>query len=313
VVIGISLILVRWGHRSARGVVAAVLLPLTLLAAACGPATSPEGDGRLSVVAGAYPLAEVVERVGGDLIALENLTPPGVEPHDLELAPDELERVLTADLVVLVGAGFQPAVEEAAAQAEGSVVDVLEGLDTLAVSDDEGVLDPHVWLDPRRLAAITSRVAEALAELDPANAGVFRAGASAFIDELKAIDEAFRVGLETCASRTIVVNHAAFTYLADAYRLVQVPISGASPESEPDPARLADLRALVEREGIGTIFTEELASPDVAETLAAEAGVATAMLDPIEGLTEAELQAGADYGSVMLRNLETLRGGLGCR
>lgn len=289
------------------------LIPIVLLLAACAPSTSSEGDGRLHVVAGAYPLAEVADHVGGELVTVENLTPPGVEPHDLELAPDELERLLTADVVLLVGAGFQPAVEDAAGDAEGVVIDALEGLDALAPAGDAGAIDPHVWLDPQRLASVTTQVSESLAELDPGNAEVFRAGAAAFIEEVEAVDEAFQDGLRTCERRTIVVNHAAFTYLADAYGLVQVPISGVSPEAEPDPARLAELRELVEREGITTIFTEELASPEVAETLAEEAGVTTAVLDPLEGLTEAELEAGEDYGSIMRRNLETLRRALDCR
>lgn len=300
-------------RQPTRGFLGVALVTITVLVVACGSATSPEDDGRLRVVAGAYPLAEVADRVGGELVAVENLTPPGVEPHDLELAPDQLERVLTADLVILVGAGFQPALEEAAADADGVVIDAVEGLDTLAAWDEEEGIDPHVWLDPQRLAAITSRVAEVLAELDPGDADAFREGAAAFIDELDAIDRDFHDGLETCATRTIVVNHAAFTYLADAYGLVQVPISGVAPGSEPDPARLADLQALVEREGIGTIFTEALAPPDVAETLAREAGIVTAVLDPLEGLTEAELEAGDDYRSGMLRNLRTLRGALDCR
>lgn len=110
----------------------------------------------------------------------------------------------------------------------------------------------------------------------------------------------------------MVVNHAAFGYMADAYGLEQVPISGISPEAEVDPARLAELRELVVREGVTTIFTEELASPEVAQTLASEAGVATAVLNPLEGLTEEQLDAGEDYVSVMRGNLRTLEAGLGC-
>jgi zinc transport system substrate-binding protein len=113
-------------------------------------------------------------------------------------------------------------------------------------------------------------------------------------------------------SRLLVVSHAAFGYLADAYGLEQEAIAGISPETEPDPARLAELDALVRAAGVTTIFTETLASPDVARTLADEAGVATAVLNPLEGLTDEQLDAGEDYGSVMRANLQTLRGALGC-
>jgi len=254
--------------------------------------------------------------VGGDLVDVRNLTPPGVEPHDLELAPDDLEAVLSADLVLYVGAGFQPAVEDAVGQADGTVVDVLDEADTLTLSQDGAgsgsAIDPHIWLDVKRFGGVVGLVAETLAGLDPGHAGAFRANAAAYEDELATLDAGFRDGLASCSSRLLVVSHAAFGYLADAYGLTQVPIAGISPEAEPDPARLAELKALVEREHVTTIFTEELASPKVAETLASEAGVTTAVLNPLEGLTQAQLDAGADYGSVMRRNLETLRGALGC-
>jgi zinc transport system substrate-binding protein len=163
-----------------------------------------------------------------------------------------------------------------------------------------------------RLAAVAEALAEALAEADPGNARAYRDNAAAYTAELKELDAGFRDGLASCSSRLLVVSHAAFAYLADAYGLRQEAIAGISPETEPDPARLAELDELVRREGVTTIFTETLASPDVAETLAAEAGVTTAVLNPLEGLTQAQLEAGEDYGSLMRENLRTLRSALGC-
>lgn len=314
---GIVLILRRWrtGRRRLLHVVLATAV-LASVATACRSDTGGSSDGRLQVVASAYPLAEAAARVGGDLVDVRNLTPPGVEPHDLELAPDDLEALLSADLVLYVGAGFQPAVEDGVGEAEGTVVDVLAGAATLTLTQDGAgtgdAVDPHVWLDPERFGGIVALIADRLVGLDPVGAATFRANAAAYQDELATLDARFRDGLAACASRLLVVSHAAFGYLADAYDLTQVPIAGISPEAEPDPAHLADLVALVEREHVTTIFTEELASPKVAQTLAQEAGVTTATLNPLEGLMQAQLDAGADYGSVMRRNLETLRGALGC-
>ena len=123
----------------------------------------------------------------------------------------------------------------------------------------------------------------------------------------------FRRGLASCDSRVVITNHAAFGYLAGAYGLEQVSISGVTPESEPDPARIAELAELAKSEGVTTIFAEDLVSPEVAETLASEAGVATAVLSPLEGLTEEQIAGGETYLSVMRQNLEVLRDGLGCR
>ena len=110
----------------------------------------------------------------------------------------------------------------------------------------------------------------------------------------------------------LITNHAAFGYLAAAYDLDQRAISGLAPEAEPDPGRIAELAAEAEREGVTTVFTEELVSAEVAETLASEAGLATAVLSPLEGLSEERAAAGEDYLSVMRANLEVMRDGLGC-
>jgi zinc transport system substrate-binding protein len=303
--------------RSTLAVVAALLF--TTLGACRGAEDGAAGN-RLQVVASFYPLAEVSERVGGDLVTVSNLTPAGAEPHDLELAPDDLETIITADVVIYLGGGFQPAVEDAIAQAEGVVVDALEGTDSLPppAGETEGeepghelAADPHVWLDPERYSGIVKRVDEVMAEQLPDHASEIGTNAQAFVDELTTLDAELEAGLETCSSRMLVVSHAAFGYLADAYGLTQEAIS-VSPEAEPDPARFAELKALVEREGVSTIFAEELVSPKVAETLAREAGVEVEVLNPIEGLTSEQMDAGESYVSLMRENLQTLRRALDC-
>jgi zinc transport system substrate-binding protein len=315
-----------------RGRLAVLVGVLALVSSACGgDAAGDERDGSVSVVASFYPLAHAAERVGSGTIELTNLTPPGVEPHDLELTPQDLEAVVTADLVIYAGGGFQPAVDEAVREATGRTLDVMEHLATLPppdgdVHDDdqghdddgddhgEGELeaDPHVWLDPARYAEVVAAVAATLGEVDPANATAYETEGDELSDELAALDDRFRTALGSCESRLLVVSHAAFGYLAAAYDLRQEPIAGVSPESEPDPRRLAELRDLVMAQGVTTIFTEERVSPAVAETLASEAGVGTAVLNPLEGLTAEQEAAGEDYGSIMQANLEALVDGLRC-
>ena len=304
--------------RRVAGAALVLVLVLASGLAACGASDGSSGgaDAELRVVASFYPLAEAAEVVGGELVTVDNLTPAGVEPHDLELAPDDLEALVTADVVVYIGGGFQPAVGDGVDQAEGVVVDVLGSMGSLRPpAEGEGeelAADPHVWLDPKRYSKIVGAIAESLARAEPSSAESFRSNAEAFRSELDTLSHEFATGLATCESRTIVTNHAAFGYLADAYGLEQIAISGLSPDAEVDPARLAELRTLVQERGITTIFTEELVPPEVAETLADEAGVSTAVLSPLEGLTREEIDGGDDYVSVMRDNLETLRTALGC-
>jgi zinc transport system substrate-binding protein len=293
-------------QRTAIRVAAAVV---ALLAAACAPSVGSEG-GRTTVVAALYPLAEVARRVGGGAVEVADITPPGAEPHDLELTAEQVADIQTADVVLYLGGGFQPAVEAAVTEAQGRVVDLLKALP--AVREGSGAVDEHVWLDPVLMTDITDRVAGALSLADPTNRRTFRANADAFRADLAALDEAYREGLAACRQRTIVVSHAAFHHLAERYGLRQEAISGLSPEAEPDPARLAALADLVRTEGVTVVFTEELVSPEVAETLARETGVQTEILSPLEGLTEEQIAARADYLSVMEENLTKLRAALGC-
>lgn len=289
------------------------VLVLALLLWACSddPDTSA-GEGDLTVVASFFPLADAARHVGGDAVEVTNLTPPGVEPHDLELAPDDLEALQSADVVVFIGGGFQPAVEDAVADAEGVTLDVLQGIQTSPASAEEAeeglTVDPHVWLDPELFALAVGEIAGGLATAAPDGSDAFESNAASYADRLSDLDAEFEATLSGCDQQLLVTNHAAFGYLASAYGLRQEAISGLEPESEPDPARLAELTALVEDEGVTTVFTEELVSPDVAQTLAEEAGVDTAVLNTLEGAPE----DGGDYLSAMRTNLETLRGALGC-
>jgi zinc transport system substrate-binding protein len=309
-----------------RAVPAAVSAGLTVLAlAACssgsgGSGGSGDGDG-LAVLASFYPLQYVAEQVGGDLVDVQSLTPPGAEPHDLELSPAQVDEVGRADLVVYLS-DFQAAVDDAvAANPPAHVVDAAQDTELHAAEHDQdgeehaeddghehGTLDPHFWLDPTRLPAVADDVAAQLSEVDPDNADTYAANAEAFAQEMADLDQRYVDGLATCESRTIVTTHEAFSYLAERYDLEQVGISGVDPEGEPSPARLAEVGQVVRDEGVGTIFFETLASPKVAETLADELGVETAVLDPLEGLTD-DTQ---DYVSVADANLETLRTALVC-
>jgi zinc transport system substrate-binding protein len=292
------------------------MLVLTSLGAACGSGGGDGGtDDRLPVVAAFYPLYEAAERVGGATVRVSNLTPAGSEPHDLELSSDQVDRIEDAAVVLYLGRGFQPALEKAAERAKGTKVDVLAGLGNLrpgGSGDDALEVDPHVWLDPIQQKAIVGQVTAALATADPANRSAYEANGAAYSRELDELDVAFTRGLAQCQRRVLVTAHAAFGYLAGRYGLTQEAIAGLEPESEPSPQRLADLTAKVRASGTTTIFYETLVSPKVAESLAREAGVGTAVLDPLEGLTEKEQKAGRTYVPAMRENLEAIRTALGC-
>lgn len=298
-----------------------------LLLAGCTAAPEPTG---VSVLASFYPLQYVAEQVGGDLVTVTSLTPPGAEPHDLELSPSQVREVGDADLVVYLS-GFQAAVDDAiASRTPAQVVDVAQ-VPAIAEhmseedhgdeadedhaegeTDEDGHSheseDPHFWLDPTLLAAVAPQVAASLAAADPEHAEDYTAGADRLVADLDGLDQEFTSGLATCERRVVVTSHAAFGYLAERYDLTQVGLSGLDPEAEPSPARLREIRDVVDEYGVTTIFTEALVSPKVAETLADDLGIATAVLDPVESQVDEE----NDYRGAMESNLTALRAALGC-
>jgi zinc transport system substrate-binding protein len=268
------------------------------LVAACGGG----GDGaesRKTVVASFYPLAFAAEQVGGPTVSVENLTPPGAEPHDLEVSPSDVSKIRSADLVLLLGPGFQPQLEDAAGT--GSNVVALLDTPSLDVHRDG---DPHVWLDPIRFTKIVERVGAALGR--PAEA-------VRLVGRLEELDKEYRRGLVDCARREIVTSHEAFAYLAERYGLRQIAITGLNPEAEATPQALQETVDAVRASRATTVYFERLVSPRLAETVARETDTKTAVLDPIEGLTDTEKKEGADYFTLMRANLHALQTGLGCR
>lgn len=309
-----------------------VTLATALAVASCGSDTDTaqptEGP---TIVAAFYPLAFAAEQVAGDEANVVNLTGTGADAHDLELTAQQVGQIADADLVVYLR-GFAPAMDEAIEQNADRTIDVTELIELLPANEDEEHSedehsdedahadedehahdldgDPHVWLDPSNMAVIGDTIADELAEVHQEAADAYHDRANEFAGELAALDEEYTTGLADCARTTFVTSHAAFGYLAEKYGLEMVGIAGIDPEIEPSPSRMAEVQEIVRDEGITTIFYERLVSPAVAESLASDVGVTTAVLDPIESLTDET--AGEDYFTLMRANLDALKEANGC-
>jgi len=339
--------------RTGTTVRAAALGAATLMMiTACGSGESgtddsgvSPADADLTVVTGVYPLEWLAGEIGGDRVAVTQLTEPGTEPHDLELTGRQVGEVSEADIAFYVE-GLQPAVDDAIAQeASDSALDVGDVVELRPAGGEEdehgdeehshdeeghtheeeaheeehaeeeeehdhGEHDPHFWLDVDLMAETAGALGDRMSEADPEGADTYAQGVESVTSELEAIGQEYEEGLASCEHHDVVVGHTAFTYLTEAHGLEQVGVSGVDPETEPSPSQIAAITDIVRERDITTVFTEPLMPPETAETIAAETGAQVEVLDPLEGVTEDS--PGDDYPSIMRGNLAALTTALGC-
>lgn len=299
----------------------AALVMLTACGSDEGGASPSDAD--LTVVTGVYPLEWMAGQIGGDRVAVVQLTEPGSEPHDLELSGRQVAEVSESDIALHVE-GLQPAVDEAISQeAPESGLDVADVVELHPAGDhsedghadeehdhDHGEHDPHFWLDVELMAQTAQALGDRMAEAHPEGADRYARGVESVTAELEAIGQEYDEGLSSCEHDEVVVGHTAFTYLTEAHGLEQIGVSGVDPETEPSPAQIADITDTVREHDITTVFTEPLMPSETAETIAAETGAQVEVLDPLEGVTERS--PGDDYPSIMRGNLEALTSALAC-
>lgn len=271
-------------------------------------------DGRLKVMASFYPMYDFAQKVGGDKVEVKDMVPAGTEPHDWEPAATDIRNLEDADVFVYNGADLEHWAEDVLATLENQDLIVTEASDGVELLDGEGDhahgdngKDPHVWLDPLRAKQEMENIRDAFCQADPKNRDYYEANYEKYAGEFDELDQEFKEGLADAKSRDIIVAHEAFGYLCNAYNLKQLAIEGLTPDSEPDPAKMQEVIEYAKEFDIHTIFFEELASPKVAKTVAKEVDAVTAVLNPIEGLSDEDIQAGEDYFSVMRKNLAALQ------
>ena len=314
-------------HISLVAVAGASALGLLALSACSSNAGGSE-NGKLKVTASFYPLEFLAKEIGGKHVEVSDLTRPGVEPHDLDLTPQQIGKLGESGAIVYLK-GLQPAVDSAVEQSGvENVADAasLTGLekhgtevdghhhttgDNHSHSDAEGGSDPHIWLDPVKYAEVAKGVNKTLAKADPDHRADFQKNTDALVKKLDGLNTAFEDGLKKRSSDTFLTTHAAFGYLAERYGLTEEAISGLDPESEPSANRIKNLHDLAGKHHVSTVFFETIANPATAKSLAGDLHLKTDVLDPLEGITDKS--RGRDYFGVMRSNLAALQKALGAK
>jgi zinc/manganese transport system substrate-binding protein/manganese/iron transport system substrate-binding protein len=253
-----------------------------VMAAACGsgaasPAARSSADSpTVNVVATTTVFADMIRNVAGDRAVVDSVIPPGSGPEDYEPKPDDARKLADADLVVSNGVGLDDFLDDliaAAGQDSAARLVLGEGVDTIIVEGEE---NPHFWLDPSVVADhYIPAISAALTELDPAGADSYEASATEYIDAVRAMDAANQAKVETIpvGNRKLVTFHDAFPYFAAHYGFELVGVIVENVGQEPTASELAALVETVKAAGVKAVFSEAQFSPDLARTLADEAGV----------------------------------------
>ncbi|QRG67823.1 metal ABC transporter substrate-binding protein [Brevibacillus choshinensis] len=320
-----------------KSLLAVISIVTALGLAGCGaketastPASGDNATAKPKVYTTIYPLEYVAKRIGGEHVEVTNLVPAGVEPHDFEPTAKDMVALSGADVFAYNGSGLELWIDKAVEgidKNKTSVVNATEGMDLLHAAPEEehaheseaateehdhdhGENDPHVWLDPAKLKEQAAKVKDALVKKDQAHAADYEKNFQQLSGDLDQLDKEFKEMVAGSSKKEFMVAHSAFSYLAHRYGLEQVAISGVNPSDEPSPSELKKLVEHVKEHQISYVLFETLVSPKVAEVIAKEAGVQTATLNPLEGLTEDDVKAGRDYLSIMRDNIATLRAAL---
>lgn len=273
-------------------------------------------NNNIEVYASIYPMYDFTSKIGGDKINLSTMVPSGTEPHDWEPTAMDITHLEEADVFIYNGAGMEHWVEDVSASLQNEKIllveasqniDFIQGHSHGHKHEKDTSHDPHVWLDPLNAKIQMENIKNALVEADPSNADYYNANYEKYAAECDALDQEFKDALTPLTNRDIIVSHEAYGYLCDTYGLHQIAIEGLSGDSDPDPARMAEIIDLAKEKNIKTIFFEEAVSSKVADTIAKETNAYTAVLSPIEGLTEEQKSSDADYFSVMRQNLDALK------
>jgi zinc transport system substrate-binding protein len=266
--------------------------------------STPPPAGKIKVAATIFPLADIVKNVGGDLVDVVTIMPPGASPHTFEPTPETVGSVSGARIIFRIGYGLDNWVDSitGAMQARPVVTDVSGGIELRKFED--GTVDPHYWLSLRNGQLIAVNVAQQLSKIDPANTEKYMAAMIEYTKKLEAGDAELRKMLAPVKGRSFATFHEAWFYFAKEYELNVTEAFEPFPGKEPTPAYLRNFKVQIRKWDIKWIFSEPQFSSDAISQVAADLNVKLGVLDPEDGTSNDPSQRG--YIQMMRHNAQTI-------
>ncbi len=225
-------------------------------------------------------MKEFVQAVGKDKVEISTIIPTGTEPHDFEPKAQDLVGLSAADVFVYNGLGMETWAQEAIRAANNAkliIVEASKGADVIEHGDSEeikehGQYDPHLWLSLKGAELEVKNIKDALVQADAVNGDYYETNCSEYVAQLENLFNEYSGKFQSVEKKSFVTGHAAFGYLCRDFGLEQNSVEDVFAEGEPSAQQLIALVDYCRANNVMTIFAEEMASPDVSQTLANEVG-----------------------------------------
>ena len=278
---------------------------------------SVKQNKQLQMTTSFYPLYYFATQITKEKADVHNITPAGAEPHAYEPTSRDITKIENSQILIINGNDFEAwakNINTVLGKNTPTIVNISKNLaDQNLIEKDPQTRDPHFWLNPKIAQSEVKIILENLKNVDPNNAQYYTDNANQLLIKLIELDSKFKSDLNNCQKKEIITSHAAFSYLAKEYGFNQVAISGLSPDEEPSPKKLSSIANFAKQNQVEYIFFESLVSPKLADTIAVEVGAKTLVLNPIEGITQEEIENGKTYFTEMYNNLINLKIALKCQ
>jgi len=275
------------------------------------PTSTPKRKG-LSVIATFYPIYDFASNVCLDKANVTILVPETLDVHDFDPTPLDIQRVANADILIYNGAGLEPWIPDlvkAVGKPSLVVIDTSVGIAPLQAAPEfqrgNHTIDPHIWLDPLNAEKQVENIAQGMENADPANAQAYASNAAAYEAKLDTLNREILTNTTSTKTRVFVTFHEAFAYFAKRYNLTQIPIQGPFQE-EPTPTDIQNVVNVIKQYRLHYVGYESLENPAISEAVSAQTNATLILMDPIEGLTQADKIAGKNYLSLMREDSQNI-------
>ncbi len=304
-----------------------LVLIIPLICASCKKKENQiNGQKKLNIITTLFPVYDFTRNISGDKAHVSLLLPPGVEPHGFEPKPGDMLNINSADIFIYTGMNMEPWVEgilKGVGNEKLIVVDTSTGITFIEEKEHDkghhtahghGKIDPHVWLDFSNACKMVDNILDGLVRRDAANKDYYNKNASIYKAKLNKMDDRYRAALSSCKGNTFIHGgHFAFDYLAKRYNLNYIAAYHGSPNSEPTPRRLIELKNKLKKHNIKYIYYEELILPRISRTISLETGATMLKLHGAHNLSREDMENNVTFLNLMEENLKNLKVGLECQ